>query len=266
MSSRAGAPEMDSSSKPTPEPTRKPVADPALASGLNVVVHVGSRGSKIVLSCLTRVTIEGALDRIPRSGPLIIASNHASNADGPFIGGWLIPRLGRRIHWLGKKEMLDWPILGWVFRSGSIHGVDRAAADIEAFRLLIRILDAGNVVVLFPEGTRSPDGTLHEAKDGIGLLALRTGAPILPVGLAGTGRFWPKGDRPHPGGRVTIRVGEPFRLADVLPPDADRKALKTLGTTAIMARIAALLPPELRGVYAEAAAGVAASALPPTGR
>jgi hypothetical protein len=65
---------------------------------------------------------------------------------------------------------------------------------------------------------------------------------------------------------VTIRVGEPFRLADILPPDADRKALKTLGTTAIMARIAALLPPELRGVYAEAATGLAASARPTTGR
>ena len=145
------------------------------------------------MRCLTRVGVEGPIERIPREGPLIIASNHLSNADGVIVGGWLTPALGRRIHWLGKREMLEWPILGTMARHGSVHPIDRGGADVEAFRLAQRILDEGHVLVVFPEGTRSTTGGLQEAKDGLALLALRSGAPILPVGVYGTDRFWPRG-------------------------------------------------------------------------
>jgi 1-acyl-sn-glycerol-3-phosphate acyltransferase len=215
------------------------------------------RGTALVartaLRGLSRIRVEGALDKIPRQGSLIIAANHLSNADGVLVGGWLTPALDRRIHWLGKREMVDWPILGRLARAGSVHPVDRGTADIEAFRLAQRILDEGHVLVIFPEGTRSPTGALQEAKDGLSILALRTGATILPVGVAGTDRFWPRGRFPRPGGRLTLRVGEAFRLADILPADVDRRTAKALATTAIMARIAALLPPRHRGFYADAA-------------
>jgi 1-acyl-sn-glycerol-3-phosphate acyltransferase len=210
--------------------------------------------ARTALRGLSRIRVEGALAEIPRQGPLIIAANHLSNADGVLVGGWLTPALGRRIHWLGKREMVEWPVLGRLARAGSVHPVDRGTADIEAFRLAQRILDEGHVLVIFPEGTRSPTGALQEAKDGLAMLALRTGATILPVGVGGTDRFWPRGRFPRPGGRLTLRVGEPFRLADVIPADVDRRTAKALGTKAIMARIAALLPPRHRGVYAEAAA------------
>jgi 1-acyl-sn-glycerol-3-phosphate acyltransferase len=201
------------------------------------------------MRCLTRVNVEGPFDRIPREGPLIIASNHLSNADGVVIGGWLTPKLGRRIHWLGKREMVEWPILGRLARSGSVHPVDRGAADVDAFRLAQRILDEGHVLVVFPEGTRSTTGGLQEAKDGLALLALRSGAPILPVGVSGTDRFWPRGGFPRPGGRIGLRVGEAFRLSEVVPNGLDRKAAKRIATAAIMARIAELLPERHRGVY-----------------
>jgi 1-acyl-sn-glycerol-3-phosphate acyltransferase len=210
--------------------------------------------ARAALRGLSRIRVAGALDRIPRQGALIIAANHLSNADGVLVGGWLTPALGRRIHWLGKREMVEWPLLGRLARAGSVHPVDRGTADIEAFRLAQRILDEGHVLVVFPEGTRSPTGALQEAKDGLAMLALRTGATILPVGVAGTDRFWPRGRYPRPGGRLTLRVGEPFRLADVLPADLDRRTAKALATKAIMARIAALLPARHRGVYADAAA------------
>jgi 1-acyl-sn-glycerol-3-phosphate acyltransferase len=212
--------------------------------------------ARTALRGLSRIRVEGDLDRIPRQGPLIIAANHLSNADGVLVGGWLTPALGRRIHWLGKREMVDWPILGRLARAGSVHGIDRGTADIEAFRLAQRILDDGHVMVIFPEGTRSPTGALQEAKDGLAMLALRTGATILPVGVAGTDRFWPRGRSPRPGGRLTLRVGKPFRLADILPAGIDRRAAKSLATKAIMARIAALLPSRHRGVYADAAAAL----------
>ncbi|MFI5226309.1 MAG: lysophospholipid acyltransferase family protein [Candidatus Limnocylindrales bacterium] len=209
------------------------------------------------LRCLTRVRLDGALDAIPRSGPLIVAANHLSNADGVLLGGWLTPALGRRVHWLGKREMVEWPVLGGAVRAISVHPVDRSGTDVEAFRLAERILGEGHVLIVFPEGTRSPSGSLGEAKDGLALLAMRTGARILPVGITGTDRFWPKGSYPHPGGHIFLRVGGSFTVADIVPAGTDRKTAKRLATEGIMGRIAALLPVAKRGAYAEAAAGLA---------
>ena len=221
--------------------------DSSITPLLRIVTLVG----RIWASAMTRVSIEGAVDEIPRDGPLIIAANHASNLDAPVVGAWLIPRLGRRIQWLGKRELFAWPIVGWVAANGGVHPVDRDRADVEAFRLASRILDGGHVLFVFPEGTRSPDGGLQAARDGLALLALRSGAPIVPIGIGGSDRVWPKGQRfPHPGGRVVVHVGRPFRPADELPPGTDRKVAKTLVTRLIMERIAALLPARQRGVYA----------------
>src|SRR5919109_1001382 len=206
------------------------------------------------LRCFTRVRIDGlaeAVAKLPPVGPLILASNHASNADGVLVGGWLTPALGRRIHWLGKREMVDAPIMGPLARRGSVHPVDRAGADVEAFRLATRILEEGHVLMVFPEGTRSHDGRLQEAKDGLAMLALRTGARILPLGASGTQRFWPRGQMWRIGGQITLRAGDPFTLQEALGQEAlqDRKTAKSLATGEIMRRIAALLPEEQRGAY-----------------
>jgi 1-acyl-sn-glycerol-3-phosphate acyltransferase len=207
-------------------------------------------GGRLFARGMSRIRIEGAIDEIPREGPVIIASNHASNFDPVLLGAWLTPTLGRRIHWLGKKELFDWPVIGYLARNGGVHPVDRGAADVEAFRLAWRILDEGNVLFVFPEGTRSADGALQAARDGVAVLALRTDAPIVPIGIGGSNGVWPRGQKiPHPGGRVTVRVGRPFRVADVLPPGTDRRTAKGLATDVIMRRIAELLPPQQRGVY-----------------
>jgi 1-acyl-sn-glycerol-3-phosphate acyltransferase len=205
---------------------------------------------------LSRVVLDGAVDEIPRDGPLILAANHASNLDAIEIGAFLIPRLGRRIHWLGKKELFAWPIVGWTAANGGVHPIDREGADVEAFRLAKRILDEGHVLFVFPEGTRSLDGALQEARDGVAVLAQRTGAAIVPIGISGSNGVWPKGQKlPHPGGHVTIRVGKPFRIADEIPPGTDRRTAKGLATTLIMERIAELLPAAQRGAYAHPAEG-----------
>jgi len=214
--------------------------------------------TRLGLAGLTRVRVEGALDQIPREGPVIVAANHASNLDPLVIAACLMPRLGRRLQWLGKKELFGWPILGWVATNGGVHPVDRSTADVEAYRLARRILDEGHLLLVFPEGTRSHDGLPQHARDGAAVLALRTGSPIVPVGIAGSFDVWPRGQRlPHPGGRVTLRVGTPFRLADELPAGTDRKAAKGLATDLMMRRIAGLLPPSQRGRYGtEAAPGI----------
>jgi 1-acyl-sn-glycerol-3-phosphate acyltransferase len=193
---------------------------------------------------------------VPRSGAVILAVNHISNADPVVAGAWITDALRRRrIHWLGKREIFDWPVLGWLAGHGGVHPVDRGHADVEAFRLASKILDLGYVLLVFPEGTRSPDGTLQEAKDGLAMLAMRSGATIVPVGVNNTDAVWRKGQKlpmPFPRRRVVVRIGQPFTLADVLPPDADRRSAKTIATRAIMGRIAELLDPRHRGVYADA--------------
>ena len=219
-------------------------------SSITPLLSILTFGGRIFARAMSRISIEGAIDEIPRSGPLIIAANHASNFDAPVVGAWLIPRLGRRIHWLGKRELFAWPIVGWVAANGGVHPVDRDSADVEAFRLASRILEGGHVLFVFPEGTRSPDGTLQGARDGVALLALRTGAPIVPIGIGGSNRVWPKGQRlPHPGGHVVVRIGRPFRPVEELPAGTDRRTAKGLVTRMIMERIAALLPVRQRGVY-----------------
>lgn len=234
----------------TPPPRPKPVTP--IVDDLPAWMLGMSAGMRAILAGLTRVRIEGAIDRIPREGPVIIASNHASNLDVPVIGSTLMHRTGRRWQWLGKRELFDWPIVGRLAVNGGVHAVDRDASDVEAYRLAKKILDEGHALFLFPEGTRSPDGSLHRARDGAAVLAQRTGAPIVPVGIAGSFERWPRGQKlPHPGGRVTVRVGEPFRLADELPAGLDRRTATPLATDLIMRRIAALLPPSQRGAYAD---------------
>lgn len=218
------------------------------ADRLPVVIRATDAFGRSFIQCFTRVTVEG-LEHVPASGPLIIAANHISNADPPLMASWLTPALGRPIHWMAKSEALEWPLAGWFMRQNGAFGIRRGAADTEAFRLAKRVLDEGRVLGAFPEGTRSPTGALQKAKDGVSLLALRTGAPILPVGVAGTDRFWPRGQKLWGvGGRIALRVGEPFVLERERGPDGQRESMEDV-TTRLMLRIAALLPERHRGVY-----------------
>ena len=208
-----------------------------------------------------RVELHGLSRLRGLEGPLLLVANHVSNADAPLIGSYVTPVLGRRIYWLGKQEALDWPVLGRLLAANAVIGIERGAADVEAFRTARRVLDEGHVLIVFPEGTRSPTGELQAAKEGTTILALRTGARIVPIGIAGTRRVWPRGQRmPHPGSRrVVLRVGEPFTI-EAPGTGAARRAAQVAATTEIMTRIAALLPVAQRGVYADGAAAVAGAA------
>src|SRR4051794_31481351 len=178
---------------PATPPERRPIED-----SITPLISTLTFGGRVFAQAMSRVTVEGAIDEIPMDGPLILAANHASNLDAVVLGSWLIPKLGRRIHWLGKKELFDWPVVGWAAANGGVHPVDRGAADVDAFRLAKRILDEGHVLFVFPEGTRSPDGSLQEAQDGLAVLAIRTGSPIVPLAIAGSNRVWPRGQKLPP--------------------------------------------------------------------
>jgi cytidylate kinase len=223
-----------------------------ILSRKGILIRLGSWVLRVIARLLARIHFVGDDAPLP-AGPLIVAANHASSADPPLIGAFLNARLDRPVNWLGKRELVETPVIGWAMRRVPIHPVDRRGADTEAFRTAMRILESGNVLAVFPEGTRSPNGALQEARDGAAVLALRSGATVLPVGLADTDLLWPRGSLlPRPRREVTIRFGRPFRVADELDAGLDRRDQKSAATRLIMTRIAELLPPRQRGVYAVA--------------
>ncbi len=180
-------------------------------------------------------------ERIPRTGAFILVSNHCSNLDPPILGWAIGNRAGRVIHFMAKAEMRSWPVLGWLATQSAVFFVRRGEADRAAQRFALDALAAGRPLALFPEGTRSRDGHLKAGKSGAAFMAMRTGAPLLPVGIAGTHRLFPDGSRfPHPS-RIVIRIGQPFTLPHVPDGRLDRAALAA-GTELIMAAIAELLP------------------------
>jgi 1-acyl-sn-glycerol-3-phosphate acyltransferase len=209
---------------------------------------------RIVSRAFANIEVQG-LERIPRTGPVILAANHISNLDAVVAGSWITTALRRRrIHWLGKRELFDWPVFGVIAALGGVHPVDRGTADVEAFRLATRILESGYVLFAFPEGTRSPTGELQAAKEGIAMLAIRTGSKVVPIGINNSDAVWPKGRKlpmPFPRRTITVRIGEPFSVADTIPPGTERRAQKGIAIQAIMVRVAALLDPRHRGVYAD---------------
>ncbi len=201
---------------------------------------------RFVAQAIARVKVTG-LEDLPQEGPLIIAANHASNADPPLLGGWLGPALGRRPTFLAKEALFQGPV-GALIRSLGAEPVKAGGNDIGAYRTAKSILDKGGVVAILPEGTRSYDGVMADPKPGVSMLATRTGTPVLPVGLSGTDDLIAREQSfPKLGARVTMRVGRPFRLT--IPEGMDRRDALEAADAELMRRIAALVEPRHRGKW-----------------
>jgi 1-acyl-sn-glycerol-3-phosphate acyltransferase len=213
-------------------------------TGIPAIVRFAAFLCRLALSSVARVSVSG-LENVPKSGPLIVVVNHLSNADPPMVVGWLTPALGRPMHILAKEALFVGP-LGAFLRSQGVTPVRAGGSDVDAFRAARAVLERGEVLCIFPEGTRSYTGELGNPKPGVAMLATRSGAPVLPVGISGTDRFLGRGQRfPRLGARITVRVGKPFSI-DLDPAKARRTALETL-TDEIMRAIAAVLVPRHRG-------------------
>ena len=204
--------------------------------------HPGSAIAGFLARLLFRARVEG-VEHLPRQGPFIVVSNHCSNLDPPILGWATGHQIDRIVHFMAKVEMQSWPIIGWLATQSAVYFVRRGEGDRAAQRFSMEALSGGHPIALFVEGTRSRDGHLKAGKPGAALLAMRTGAPLIPVGIAGTHRIFPGRSRwPH-ATRVVVRIGDAFSLAHEPDGRLDRAAL-TEGTDRIMREIAALLPPE----------------------
>ena len=184
-------------------------------------------------------------EAIPKEGPLIITTNHINFLDVPALYTNLVPR---DITGFAKDETWDNPVMGYLFDLWGAIPIKRGEADTTALRQAFRVLKDGKILAVAPEGTRSGDGRLLQGKPGTALIALRSKAPILPVGFWGNEQFkenLPRLQRTE----FRIKVGEPFILHDngeKVTSDVRRKM-----TDEIMYQIAALLPEVYRGVYTD---------------
>src|SRR5881227_2111174 len=154
-------------------------------------------------------------ERMIQTGPVILAMNHQSYLDPPLAGN----ACDRPIYFLAKRTLLDLPLLGWVLPKLNVIPVNQEGVDRSAIKAVIRVLQAGNGVLVFPEGSRTRDGNLQSAEPGLGLVIAKTLAPVVPMRIFGAREALPRG-----GGRlrfvpITIVIGEPilFSAADLEP-------------------------------------------------
>ena len=216
---------------------------------LPLAFRIGNLGIRLALVLLrVRVVIVGA-ERVPDEPGYIVAMNHLSIVDPPVIAETLARITHRRVRFMAKAEAMSMPLVGWALRAYGGFGVRRGRPDRDAYRMARQVLEDGDWLGVAPEGTRSRSGHLGEPKAGVALLALRSAAPVLPIGISGTEQVWPVGARlPRFGKTVTVEVGQPFRL-EAAGEGAPRREGLEAENELIMRRIAALLPPAYRGRF-----------------
>lgn len=179
-----------------------------------------------------RVSREGA-DNLPTEGPVLLVANHCSYLDPPLVGS----TARREVNFLAQAGLASFGPLRWWLRQVGVTLIDRDAPSKEAMRLIGNCLKAGQVVGIFPEGTRSKDGRVMPFKSGVEFLVRRSKATVLPIGIDGSFRSFPrKAWFPRPT-KITVRFGEPWTHERVLAEG---------GVEALRRRVAELARCELR--------------------
>jgi 1-acyl-sn-glycerol-3-phosphate acyltransferase len=192
----------------------------------------------IVFSLVARIRLRKRYN-IPRKGPYIIAANHLSWTDIPLVP-LFVPG---KVVYMAKEEAF-YSKVGWLVRFLGAFPIKRGEADRQSLRAAETQLKNGKTFIIFPEGTRSKTRTMKKALAGLGLIALRAGVPVLPVAIWGSENALRKF-----GAEITISYGEPV----VFKPKGNRITREDIdnATDEVMHRIAAMLPPQYRGVYGD---------------
>jgi 1-acyl-sn-glycerol-3-phosphate acyltransferase len=182
-------------------------------------------------------------ERLPLTGSVILASNHLSFLDPPLVGS----ALPRGINYMARKTLFRYPGVGALLRSWNAVPVDRDGGSASGLKEILDRLKRGGAIIMFPEGTRSPNGQLQPGRSGIGLAVIKSDAPVVPVRVFGTFEAYGKGvrfPRPH---RIQVKYGEPMQFA-TLRAEAKRcskdrlKEIYQQVANELMAEIARLQP------------------------
>jgi len=207
-----------------------------------VLYNMGAGLAKVCFNVFGKLNVVGQEGVLPR-GPMIVVANHLSNADPPIIS----TIIQRKVSFLAKGGLFSNPISAAIFRTLGVYPLGRKGGDYRALIWALNLLKRDGVLGLFPEGARSKTAQLQEGLAGVAYLALKSQAPILPVGIVGTEKipgFWRVA---LPLCRINVRIGQAFTLP-ILEGKPNPDILRSL-TDMIMYRIAELLPREYRGRY-----------------
>jgi len=158
------------------------------------------------------------LENLPRSGGVLLAANHQSVLD-PVLVAMVLPR---EMHFMARRSLFRNPIFRAIIVSYNAFAIERDTADVKGVKEAIARLEAGSILLVFPEGTRTGDGSIGRMKPGIGMLAERAAVPIVPVLIDGAYEMLPKGARFPRQGRISIVFGKP------LPPSDDKTAVNRI--------------------------------------
>jgi 1-acyl-sn-glycerol-3-phosphate acyltransferase len=219
------------------------VALPRLTFGRRVF-RVFMRGlSRLLTFLLLRATVTG-VENFPKRGPALIVFNHLGDADVVLLLAALPYPVSAE--GIGKIELNDHWLVGPIFRAYGFIWIHQGRPDRRALRAALDALSEGRMVTIAPEGRQSVVGGLEEGTEGAAFLALRSGVPVVPIGLTGTENNHVYGHlKQWKRAPVTLNVGKPF----LLPQHADRQRTLQEGTQLIMATLASLLPEFYRGKY-----------------
>ena len=217
------------------------VALPRLTLGRRCFRQFTRLVMKILKLLFLDATVTG-MENFPKKGPAVVAINHLGDADAVLLGA-SFPYM---IEAMGKIELSDHWFVGPIFRAYGIIYVHRGLPDRKALRAALDALAEGRLVLIAPEGRQSLIGGLEEGNEGAAFLAMKSGAPILPVAMTGTENDHIFGNMKRlRRSRVTLHVGKPFYITE----QANRQATLREGTRQIMESLANLLPESYRGNY-----------------
>jgi len=211
---------------------------------MKLLYKIGVFIFRVLFKIFTRLEVKGRKN-IPSTGPVMLVSNHLHLADPPLL---ILSLLPRKSHFMAKEELFRSRFFGFLMRLAEAFPVKRTGSIREkemALQQAVDVLKRGSILGMFPEGGRSSEAQLLRGYPGIALIAIRSGAPIFPVGIIGTEKLKGVGWLQRP--KVTISFGEPFTLP-VTDGRVNKLQLRSL-TDLVMIKIAALLPPEYRGEY-----------------
>ena len=147
-------------------------------------------------------------ERVPRTGPVILAANHASFIDPPLVGSGLT----RDINYLARESLFRFTVVGAILRSWNAVPVDRDGGGAKGLKIILGRLLAGGGIILFPEGTRTKDGNLQPARSGIGLTVIKSAAPVVPVRVFGTFAAYGRNHKFQRPKKVAVKYGAPMNL------------------------------------------------------
>ena len=201
-----------------------------------------------VFHSLARVRIIGK-ENIPYGIPYVVAMNHVSIFDPPFVGAFWPEQL----EIIGAIDVFSKPGQGLVLKMYGVIPVHRGDYDRSLLTRIVSIIKSGIPLLIAPEGARSHKPAMGRAKPGIAYIVEQTGVPVLPVGLIGTTEdFWPRakrGQKPP----LEMRIGKPITLPHITAQGTEKHAARQRNADLVMSYLAGLLPEEYRGVYAESA-------------